>query len=218
MAGIPGFQESQRFTTPNLTDDDAIRTQPHGGTHQAGQISALAGTELNQILRATLDFEGVFDDHVALVRIRVHDHFVNQRTAERGLARAGAAADQNILAADDRLAENSRLRFCDDPITHIVSQRVEHLGRLAHRQAWPPHHRRYEPLETDAVDLKLALDNWMIGVADSENPASNMPLPCASNHARPSSLTRMSVIPGSAIAASSCGPSCRRKSSSRRRS
>src|SRR5713226_1680686 len=223
MASIPGFQESQRFTTSDLANDDAIRTESHGGAHQAGQISVLAGTELNQILCAALDFEGVFDDHVALVRIRALDHFVNQRTAERGLARAGAAADQNILAVDDRLAENSLLRFCDNPITHIISQRVEHLGRLAHRQARPPHHRRDEPLETDAVDHKLALDNWMVGVGDcaerggdrsdetlnltrrDRNPASNMPLPCASNHARPSSLTRTSVIIGSASAASSCG-------------
>src|SRR5216683_4655875 len=166
MAGIPGFQESQCFTTPDFTDDDAIRTQPHGGTHQASQISALSGPELNQILRAALDFEGVFDDHVTFAGIRTLYHFVDQRGAQCGLARAGAAADQNILAAHDTVAENSRLRFCDDPITHIVSQRVEHLGRLAHRQAWPPHHRRYEPLETDAVDLKLALDNWMIGVGD----------------------------------------------------
>ncbi len=58
------------------------------------------------------------------------------------------------------------MRFCDDPITHIVSQRVEHLGRLAHRQARPPHHRRYEPLETDAIDLKLALHDRMVGIGD----------------------------------------------------
>ena len=31
---IPGLQESQGFTTPDLAHDDAIRPQPHGGFQQ----------------------------------------------------------------------------------------------------------------------------------------------------------------------------------------
>ena len=111
MSGHPRLQECQRFAAAHFADDDAVGPQPHGRAHQARQIGLLTGMQLHQILRAALDFERVLDDHVALAGIRRCDHFVDQRAAQRGLARTGAAADQDIVAARDRLAENFRLRL-----------------------------------------------------------------------------------------------------------
>src|SRR5580704_18255984 len=175
MSRGPRLQQPQRFRAAHLADDDAIGPQPHGRAHQARQVGRLGGVELHNILRAALDFEGVLDDYVALVGIGARAYLVDQRSAQRGLARTGAAANHDVFATVAGLAEDSRLALRDDAAAHVVIERVKNLCWLAHRHARPPHHRRYEPFETNAIDLKLALDNWMVGVGDCAERGGHRP-------------------------------------------
>ena len=71
-----------------------VRQQPR-------HVRGLGGVELDEVLCAALDFEGVLDDHVALVRIGALHHFVDDRASQRGLARAGSARDYEVASRID---------------------------------------------------------------------------------------------------------------------
>src|SRR6266849_7819326 len=116
----------------------------------------LTGMKLDEVLRAALDFEGVLDDHVALAGSGERDHLVDQRARQRGLARAGPAANRNVLPAAGGVTEYLSLGFADYSIAHVIIERIEHLGRLAHGQAGTPRHRGQQSFEADAFDGQLA--------------------------------------------------------------
>src|SRR5712692_5984691 len=124
----------------------------------------LAGMQLNEVLRPALDFQGVLDDHVALAGSRERDHLVDQRARQRGLARAGPAANRNVLPAAGGVTEYLSLDLADYSIAHVIIERIEHLGRLAHRQAGTPRHRRQQSFEADAFDGQLTLDDRMLSI------------------------------------------------------
>src|SRR5208283_555606 len=78
MTGVPRFEQRERFGAAHLADDYAVGTQPHGGPYQPRHVRGLGGVELDEILRAALDFEGILDDHVAFVWIGTLNHFVDE--------------------------------------------------------------------------------------------------------------------------------------------
>src|SRR6266849_5815435 len=124
----------------------------------------LTGMKLDEVLRAALDFEGVLDDHVALAGSGERDHLVDQRARQRGLARTGPAANRNVLPAAGGVTEYLSLGLADYSIAHVIIERIEHLGRLAHGHAGTPRHRRQQSFEADAFDGQLALDDRMLSI------------------------------------------------------
>src|SRR5208282_2155332 len=83
VAGVPGFEQCKRLGAAYLADDYAVGTQSHGRPYQPRHVSGLGGVKLDEVLRAALDFEGVFDDHVSLVRIGTLHHFIDERARQR---------------------------------------------------------------------------------------------------------------------------------------
>ena len=94
--------------------------------------------------------------------------FGKERVGERGLARAGAADDQDVLALDHGEAEQSRGVGRHDAIADIIHQRVDAGRGLADREAWRQRHRRQHALETlagaFAVRRQLGGDDRPVGM------------------------------------------------------
>src|SRR5260370_41721571 len=95
---------------------------------------------------------------------------ISQRGGERVLARAGPAANRNVLPAAGGVTEYLSLGLADYSIAHVSIERIEHLGRLAHGQAGTPRHRRQQSFEADAVDGQLALDHRMLRIRHRSQP------------------------------------------------
>src|ERR1700691_1104232 len=159
MTGVPRFEERECFGAAYLADDYSIGAQPHGRPYQPRHVRGLGGVELDEVLGAALDFEGVLDDHVALVRIGTLDHFVDERARQRGLARAGPARDYDAAPRIDGFTQDAGVRVAQDLVAYVIVERVKDLGRLAHDATRLSGNRRKESLETDSFDQEFAFNN-----------------------------------------------------------
>ena len=56
MAGVPGFQEIERFSASHLADKDTVGTKPQGGSEQAAEIGRLAAPEQDRVPRLRIGF------------------------------------------------------------------------------------------------------------------------------------------------------------------
>ena len=54
--------------------------------------------------------------------------------------------------------------FGDDPVAHVVIERIKDVGQFAHRDTGAARHRRQQAFETDPLDRQFAFDDRMIGV------------------------------------------------------
>src|SRR5271155_5279699 len=137
MASVPRLEQRERFGAAYLADDYSVGAQPHGRSYQPRHVRGLGGVKLDEVLRAALDFEGVLDDHVSLVRIGTLHHFIDERARQRGLARPGPARDYDAASRIDGFTQDAGVRVAQYLVAYIIVERVEHLGRLAHDATRP---------------------------------------------------------------------------------
>src|SRR5262245_23656899 len=96
VTGDPGLEQRQRFTAAQLADDDAVWLKAHRGAHQAGQVLLGRRPQVNG-MATTLspEFAQLLEDEYAFAGIDLPE----QGVGNRGLARAGAANDQDVAPA-----------------------------------------------------------------------------------------------------------------------
>jgi hypothetical protein len=109
MTGIQGVEESARFGTAHLTNDDPVRAMAEDGFQQVVEGDrALVGIELglrgDDVRLADDKFSRVFDDQNAIF---VGDG-IRQDVYERGLAGAGSTGYEDIVTTADSLLKSRR--------------------------------------------------------------------------------------------------------------
>src|SRR5271168_4560619 len=159
MTGVPRFEQRECLGASHLADDYSVGAQPHGRPYQPRHVRGLGGVELDEVLRAALDFEGVLNDHVALVGIGPLHHFIDERARQRGLARPGPARDYDAASRIDGFTQDAGVRVAQYLVAYVIVERVEDLGRLAHDATRLSGNRRKESLEADSSDQEFAFNN-----------------------------------------------------------
>jgi len=116
--------------------------------------------------------DGIGRSALQLARVLDEDHpFVpdsklgEKRVGERGLARAGAARNEQVAALDDRQRKQPRRLRRHDAVVHIVEKRIDTAGGLSDGKAGSRHHRREKSLEalarlSLAMGRELGADDW----------------------------------------------------------
>ena len=100
MAGVPGLQHVEGLGAAHLADDDAVGAQPQRRAHQVGQRGdAGLGAQRHAVGGRALELARVLQDDDALVEV---GDLGEQRVDQRGLARRGAADDEDVLALAHR--------------------------------------------------------------------------------------------------------------------
>ena len=99
MTGVHGLQQVQHFAATHFTDDDAVGAHAQAVAQQIANAdvaaaikTAGAAFQSYHMVVVECQFGGVFDGHNAFAG----GDKAGQCVEQRGLARAGAAADQNI--------------------------------------------------------------------------------------------------------------------------
>ena len=111
VPGIQGLQEIEGLHAPDLADEDAIGPVPQRGPDQVadrdGRQPGLfaAGFEPQQVPHVQLQLRGVFDQGHAMCRGHERDEGIE----ERRLSGTGPAADQDVVARLDRVAQDLQL-------------------------------------------------------------------------------------------------------------
>src|SRR5260370_38256618 len=102
MSRIPGLEQRESLSAAYFADDYSIWPEPHRGADQARHVSAFCGVKLSEILCPALDFEGVLDNHVALVGIGPLNHLVDESTCQGCFAGARAAGNDDVAPLINR--------------------------------------------------------------------------------------------------------------------
>ena len=105
MAGVHGLQQVERLGSAHFAHDDAFGTHTqavpdqvaHGDLALAFEVGR-AGFQAHHMRLLQLQFGGVLAGDDALFGVDIGGHAVEQR----GLARAGAAGDQDVAARSGR--------------------------------------------------------------------------------------------------------------------
>ena len=112
MAGIDRAQEGERFLAAQFAEDDAIGPHPQGGDQQVlrarirfAQLAA-HGDQADCVRMRDPQFLGILDQDQALG----HGDFGEEGVEECGLARRGAARNQDVAARQHCIAQD-RLGF-----------------------------------------------------------------------------------------------------------
>ena len=156
---IARLQHVERFATPNLADDEPIRSHSQRGAHE---IAHAHGTRALRVRRARFQADdvrllqpqlrGLFDRHDPLGRIEG----ARQRVATRRLAGAGRARDHDVPSRS-RHRDKERLRGLVD--TECV-QGNGPRGEAPNRHARPVGREgRQHRVQTRAV-REPRIDHW----------------------------------------------------------
>ncbi len=138
MAGVHCGQYVQHFDAADLAEDDAVRAHPQrvadqvAGAHLAMPFGVgRAGFQAHHMRVTELQLGYVLDGHQTLITV---DQLA-QHVEHGGLARAGAAADQNVAAFADGLLEELENRLIDGLHGHQVGALEHVLAEFPDRQA-----------------------------------------------------------------------------------
>ncbi|MNK80804.1 hypothetical protein D3C87_1005340 [compost metagenome] len=138
MAGVHRREYIDHFHAADLAENDPVRTHPQGVANQvAGLHFTMAfgirwtGFQAHHMRVAELQFGNVFNGHQAFVGV---DQLA-ENVQQRGLAGAGAAADEDVAALAHGFLEEFVDRLIDGLHGHQVGA-VEHvLAEFSNRQA-----------------------------------------------------------------------------------
>ena len=145
MAGAPHLDEVQGLAAAHLADDHAVRPQSHRGAHQFGHgHHACTGAQRHVVARRALQFHCVFQHQHAVASA---GDLGQQRVGERGLAGAGTAGDQDVLALAHRAAQELGLFRTQNAVAHVVGQADHTDGALAQGEGRPWRRWRQDALE-----------------------------------------------------------------------
>ncbi len=162
MPGIPGFEQRQSATVAHFTDHDSVWPQPHGGAQQPGHVGVVAGAQEDDVFSIDLQLACVLDHHDAVFAVKP-GHGVEDGVGQGGLACAGAAADQNIQPAGDRLFERLALGVRHNALGNIVIQGKDQRRLLPQRKARTLDQGRNQGFKAAAVQRQLAFEDGLLG-------------------------------------------------------
>src|SRR5437016_13377537 len=111
MTGVERLKQVVGFPTTHLSQNDPIGAMAQGGFqqfadgHGGAALLFAPSFEADKVRGCELEFGDVLDDYKPVLRWKEY----GQGIQESGLARAGAAADQDIVAVIDGLAQDLKL-------------------------------------------------------------------------------------------------------------
>ena len=193
-------------------------------THKVGQrADPVLGPQRNEVGRGALKLASVLNENHPVGGL---GHFGEERVDERGLARRGAASDEDVAPGRDRLAEGFCVGGGQDASVDISAQSEHRDSRPADRKRGRSNNRRQQPLEAlaglwQARPRTRGLPGWTSAptwcatrrtirspsAADIRSPVSSRPPARRSIHSRPSGFSITSAMLASSSQAAIRGPS-----------
>ena len=222
MAGAPRLDQVERLAAAHLADGDAIRAKAQrradevrSGRPRRPWCAGPPGWARRTAARGCPR---------SAPRGRRSWHLRQQCVDQRGLARRGAARDQDVGAARDGLAQELGLALRHDPCRNIVAEREHRDGRPPDRERRAGHHRRQQAFELLPVPGSSAetrgdpgwtsAPTWCAtrrmmrspSSADRRSPVSSSPPASRSIQSRPSGLSMTSPTLASSSQPPIAGP------------
>ena len=193
VAGVQRLQQVERFPAAHLADDDAVRSMPQRRPEQVanrhGRQTRLLASRLepDQVRPVDLQLRRVLDQHDAVVGRQER----RERVQQRRLARARAAADQDVLVparSPSRTVVEHVRRHRADPDEFLG--REEPRLKLANGQRRAAEAaRRKHGRHARAVRQPRVEDRLLLGDVVAERPGDVLDgdlAGCARRAARPS--------------------------------
>ena len=115
VSGVPGLQEVESLGAADLADDDAVGSEPEGEADERGERERRRGAEEDGVGRVELELRHLFEDDEAVGAGEGGD-LAEEGVGEGGLAGAGAAGDEDVLALAESCLEIAPVERAEEPL------------------------------------------------------------------------------------------------------
>jgi hypothetical protein len=150
MARVPGFQQSERFSAPRLTQANAIGPKPHRHFQKPELIDIVRGSQHHMVVDRALKLSCIFNEDDAMIGRGFRNEPQNC-VRQGGFASCGTAYHKDVLAIPCGGLDRVPLALRHKARRNIVREREDLYGLPADREARCRDNRRYHRLETAPI-------------------------------------------------------------------